>query len=67
MLRRAAALGVDHIDTAQFYGAGRANALIRKALYPYPAELVLATKVRRAHRGQPRQRARGPYTVSFTV
>ena len=45
LLRRAAELGVDHIDTAQFYGAGRANELIRAALHPYPAGLVLATKV----------------------
>ncbi|HEY3774508.1 MAG TPA: aldo/keto reductase [Solirubrobacteraceae bacterium] len=45
MLRRATALGVDHIDTAQFYGAGRANALIRAALHPYPVELTLVTKV----------------------
>jgi len=49
LLRRAIELGVDHIDTAAFYqsgdGAVRANALIRDALYPYPAELVIATKV----------------------
>jgi hypothetical protein len=45
LLRRAAELGVDHVDTAQFYGSGRANALIRDALSPYPDELVLATKV----------------------
>ncbi len=45
MLRRATELGVDHIDTAQFYGSGRANALIRAALHPYPADLVLVTKV----------------------
>jgi pyridoxine 4-dehydrogenase len=45
LLRRAAALGVDHIDTAQFYGTGRANELIRAALHPYPAGLVLVTKV----------------------
>ena len=45
MLRRAIELGVDHIDTAQFYGAGRANALIRAALHPYRSDLVLVTKV----------------------
>jgi len=49
VLRRAAELGVDHIDTADFYrspdGAVRANDLIRQALYPYPAGLVIATKV----------------------
>ncbi|WP_432192543.1 aldo/keto reductase [Streptomyces sp. bgisy027] len=49
VLRRAVELGVDHIDTASFYrsddGAVSANALIREALHPYPAGLVLATKV----------------------
>lgn len=49
VLRRAVELGVDHIDTAAFYRSGdgtvRANALIREALHPYPADLVIATKV----------------------
>ncbi|UUU34425.1 oxidoreductase [Streptomyces sp. CA-210063] len=49
VLRRAVELGVDHIDTAAFYISGdatvRANALIREALHPYPADLVIATKV----------------------
>jgi aryl-alcohol dehydrogenase-like predicted oxidoreductase len=49
VLRRAVELGVDHIDTAAFYQSGdgtvRANALIRDALYPYRAGLVIATKV----------------------
>ena len=45
VLRRAAELGVNHIDTAQFYGAGLANELIRAALSPYPDGLVLVTKV----------------------
>ncbi|WP_328839639.1 oxidoreductase [Streptomyces europaeiscabiei] len=49
VLRRAVELGVDHIDTAAFYASGdgtvRANALIREALHPYPAGLVIATKV----------------------
>lgn len=49
VLRRAVELGVDHIDTAAFYTSGdgtvRANALIREALHPYPAGLVIATKV----------------------
>ncbi len=43
LLRRAAAAGVNHLDTAQFYG--RCNELIRAALAPYPADLVLASKV----------------------
>jgi pyridoxine 4-dehydrogenase len=52
MLRRASELGVDHIDTAQFYGSGRANELIRAALHPYPPDLVLVTKVgARSERG----------------
>jgi pyridoxine 4-dehydrogenase len=49
VLRRAAELGVDHIDTADFYrgpdGTVRANDLIHEALFPYPAGLVIATKV----------------------
>jgi aryl-alcohol dehydrogenase-like predicted oxidoreductase len=36
VLRRAADLGVDHIDTAYFYGPEVANELIRTALHPYP-------------------------------
>ena len=49
VLRRAVELGVNHIDTAAFYqsqdGSVRANTLIREALYPYPPDLVIATKV----------------------
>jgi pyridoxine 4-dehydrogenase len=45
VLRRAVELGVDHIDTAQFYGPKVANELIREALYPYPPNLVLVSKV----------------------
>ena len=45
VLRRAVELGVDHIDTAQFYGPDVVNALIRDALRPYPDGLRLATKV----------------------
>ena len=36
MLRRAVELGVNHIDTAQYYGPGVAYELIREALHPYP-------------------------------
>ena len=43
ILRQAAGAGVNHIDTAQFYG--ECNALIRAALAPYPDDLVLVTKV----------------------
>ena len=45
VLRRAIELGIDHIDTAQFYGPNVANELIREALHPYPANLTLVSKV----------------------
>ena len=45
VLRRALELGVDHIDTAQFYGPDVVNELIRETLHPYPAGLRLVTKV----------------------
>jgi aryl-alcohol dehydrogenase-like predicted oxidoreductase len=38
-------LGVNHIDTAQYYGPDVANELIHEALHPYPEELVLVSKV----------------------
>lgn len=49
VLKRAIELGIDHIDTAQFYGPDVANELIREALHPYPADLALVSKVG-AHR-----------------
>ncbi len=54
VLRRAAELGVDHIDTAQYYGPDVANELIRAALHPYPQGLALVSKVgaRRDSSGQ---------------
>jgi len=45
VLRRAIELGVDHIDTAQYYGPEVVNELIRDALYPYPEGLRLVSKV----------------------
>jgi pyridoxine 4-dehydrogenase len=45
VLRRAVEMGADHIDTAQYYGPGVANELIREALHPYPATLALVSKV----------------------
>jgi pyridoxine 4-dehydrogenase len=45
VLRRAVELGVNHIDTAQFYGPDVANELIREALHPYPDNLALVSKV----------------------
>ncbi len=45
VLREAAAAGVNHIDTADFYGPHVTNQIIRKALHPYPAGLVIVTKL----------------------
>ena len=45
VLRRAVELGVNHIDTAQFYGPDVANELIAEALHPYPENLALVSKV----------------------
>jgi pyridoxine 4-dehydrogenase len=45
VLRAAVELGVNHIDTAQYYGPDVVNDLIREALYPYPEDLVLVSKV----------------------
>jgi aryl-alcohol dehydrogenase-like predicted oxidoreductase len=45
VLRRAVELGVDHIDTSQYYGPDVVNDLIREALHPYPEDLKLVTKV----------------------
>jgi pyridoxine 4-dehydrogenase len=52
VIRRAVDAGVDHIDTAQFYGPDVANELIHEALHPYPDDLVLVTKVGAARDGQ---------------
>lgn len=45
VLRRAIELGVNFIDTAWYYGPMVANRLIAEALYPYPSDVVIATKV----------------------
>ncbi|MDT5111764.1 MAG: pyridoxine 4-dehydrogenase [Mycobacterium sp.] len=45
VLKRAIELGVDHIDTSQFYGPNVSNELIHEALHPYPANLALVSKV----------------------
>lgn len=45
VLRRAIELGANHLDTAQFYGPDIANELIYTALYPYPENLVIVSKV----------------------
>ncbi len=45
VLREAMALGVNHIDTSDFYGPHVTNQIIRQALHPYPEGLVIVTKV----------------------
>ena len=57
VLRAAVAAGVDHIDTAPFYGSGTVNQVIREALHPYPEGLAIVSKVvarRDTGRAQPR-------------
>ena len=51
VLREAVASGVNHIDTSDFYGPHVTNQIIRKALSPYPDDLVIVTKVS-ARRGE---------------
>lgn len=51
VLREALKLGIDHIDTSDFYGPHVTNQIIREALHPYPESLVIVTKVG-AVRGQ---------------
>lgn len=45
VLREALALGIDHIDTSDFYGPHVTNQLIREALAPYPEDLTIVTKI----------------------
>jgi aryl-alcohol dehydrogenase-like predicted oxidoreductase len=54
VVRHAVDAGVNHIDTAQFYGPNVANELLREALHPYPDDLVLVSKVgaRRNEQGE---------------
>jgi len=52
VLRRAIEVGVDHIDTAQYYGPDVVNDLIRESLHPYPENLKLVTKVGGRRDGQ---------------
>jgi len=51
VFREAVASGVNHIDTSDYYGPYVVNELIREALYPYPEDLVIVTKIG-ARRGQ---------------
>jgi pyridoxine 4-dehydrogenase len=52
VLRRAVELGVNHIDTASFYGPGEVNRRIRAALSPYPDDLVIVSKVGARYTGE---------------
>ncbi|MEH2298317.1 MAG: oxidoreductase [Nostoc sp.] len=45
VLREAVALGINHIDTSDFYGPHITNQIIRRALHPYPEGLVIITKI----------------------
>jgi pyridoxine 4-dehydrogenase len=45
VLREAVASGVNHIDTSDYYGPYITNQIIRQALYPYPGDLVIVTKL----------------------
>jgi aryl-alcohol dehydrogenase-like predicted oxidoreductase len=45
VLRAAIESGINHIDTAQYYGPGTVNEVIREALYPYPSALAIVSKV----------------------
>ena len=45
VLREAVASGVDHLDTSDYYGPYVVNEIIREALYPYPDDLVIVTKL----------------------
>src|SRR3984957_12404270 len=45
VLREAAANGIDHIDTSDFYGPHVPNQIIREALHPYAKDLVIVTKI----------------------
>ena len=45
VLREAVRVGINHIDTSDYYGPYIANEIIREALHPYPKELVIVTKV----------------------
>jgi pyridoxine 4-dehydrogenase len=60
VLREAVALGIDHIDTSDFYGPHVTNEIIKEALHPYPEDLTIVTKVgarRDAEGGWPHARS----------
>jgi pyridoxine 4-dehydrogenase len=45
VVREAVRLGINHIDTSDYYGPHIANEIIREAIHPYPKDLVIVTKV----------------------
>lgn len=51
VLREAMSLGVNHIDTSDFYGPHITNQIIKEALHPYQEDLVIVTKIS-ARRGE---------------
>jgi len=51
VLREAVGSGVNHIDTSDYYGPHVTNQIIKQALHPYPADLVIVTKLG-ARRGE---------------
>jgi aryl-alcohol dehydrogenase-like predicted oxidoreductase len=60
VLRRAVELGINHIDTSDFYGPHVTNRIIKEALHPYPDDLTIVTKVgarRDAEGGWPHARS----------
>jgi pyridoxine 4-dehydrogenase len=60
VLREALDLGIDHIDTSDFYGPHVTNEIIKEALHPYPENLTIVTKVgakRDAEGGWPHARS----------
>jgi pyridoxine 4-dehydrogenase len=62
VLREAVELGITHIDTSGYYGPRDTNQIIREALYPYPEDLRIVTKVgaaRDANGGWPEAQAPG--------
>jgi pyridoxine 4-dehydrogenase len=61
VLREAVALGVNHIDTSDFYGPHITNQLIREALHPYPDDLVVVTKI------GARRDAKGAWLPAFSA
>src|ERR1700683_3890393 len=68
VLREAVAAGVNHIDTSDYYGPHITNQIIRQALHPYPAGLVIVTKLgRRPPPDKSWQRATSPAELTAGV